>query len=269
MQPLSGGDISEAFCLYTQTERLFCKVNRGQSAYKMFLLEREGLDEINMLATIKAPKVYVLDKLKGVTFLIMEYIEPKTPTSKEMESLGHQLAEMHTTPVGSSFGWRENNFIGSLPQSNTEDNDWASFYVKERLVPQLKLANTKKLLHSSEIPQQEKMLMVCQNLLGAVKPSLLHGDLWGGNYLINSEGVPYLIDPSIYYGHNEVDIAMTKLFGGFHPSFYNAYFEHPPINQGQKERLDLYQLYYLLVHLNLFGKSYYGSVRNLLKTYFK
>ncbi|MFL1011187.1 fructosamine kinase family protein [Flavisericum labens] len=167
-----------------------------------------------------------------------------------------------------NFGLDHNNFIGNLLQSNTEHKTWGNFYIYERLLPQLKLTKSKNLLHSNEIPPTETMVKSLSSLFRNIKPSLLHGDLWSGNYLISSDGTPYLIDPAVYYGHSEVDIAMTKLFGGFGEDFYDAYVESIPFTSDTTARIEIYQLYYLLVHLNLFGRSYYDSVKSILIKYF-
>ena len=142
------------------------------------------------------------------------------------------------------------------------------FYIDERLLPQFDLAQSKGLLRSNEIPDKEIMKGNLNDLIKVVKPSLLHGDLWGGNFLIGKDGTPYLIDPAVYYGHHEVDIAMSKLFGGFGSAFYSAYYEVFPESSRINDRIEIYQLYYLLVHLNIFGSSYYGSVKQILNKYF-
>lgn len=267
MTHLSGGDISMAYCLYTKTSRYFCKINKANKAYSMFMVEKNGLEAINRTNTINAPEILFCGQYNTYSYLIMEYIEPKIPSTKDMALLGHKLAAFHQS-VSEYFGWEIDNFIGSLPQSNKNHQNWASFYIKERLEPQFKLARDANLLKSPEIPSQNKMMVVCSELCENVKSSFLHGDLWSGNYLISSTGIPYLIDPAVYFGHHEVDIAMTRLFGGFDPAFYKAYEETFPKQPMYKERNDLYQLYYLLVHLNLFGNSYYSSVISMLKTYF-
>ncbi len=265
---VSGGDISKAYCVYTSTQRFFLKVNESSIALEMFLAEKKGLENINLAKTIKAPEVLHCGQYKSSSFLLMEFIESKNPTSKEFETLGHQLADLHTFSVGDSFGWKQDNYIGSLPQSNKNHPDWILFYAHERLLPQLKMAKEKRLLISSEIPSESNLLKGCERFFPKVKPALLHGDLWSGNYLISAQGIPYLIDPAVYFGHHEVDLAMTQLFGGFSSSFYRAYAEQIPAERLQNERKDIYQLYYLLVHLNLFGRTYYPSVKQLLKTYF-
>ena len=268
IKAVSGGDISKAYCVYTSTQRFFLKVNESANALKMFLTEKDGLEIINNTKTIKAPEVIYCGQHKSSSYLLMEFIESKNATSKEFETFGHQLADLHTFSVGDSFGWTQDNYIGSLSQSNKNHTDWVLFYVRERLLPQLRWANEKRLLISPEIPSETKLLKGCERFFPKVKPALLHGDLWGGNYLIDVQGIPYLIDPAVYFVHHEVDLAMTQLFGGFSSNFYAAYAERMPPEPFQNERRDIYQLYYLLVHLNLFGRSYYSSVKHLLKTYF-
>jgi len=268
VEPVSGGDISKTYCVYASTQRFFLKVNTSAFALEMFLAEKKGLENINLSKTIKAPEVLGYGQYESSSYILMEFIESKNPTSKEFETLGHQLAELHTFSVGDSFGWKQDNYIGSLPQSNKNNEDWVLFYVQERLLPQLKMAKEKRLLISSEIPSESNLLKDCELFFPKVKPALLHGDLWSGNYLISAHGIPYLIDPALYFGHHDVDLAMTQLFGGFSSSFYAAYAEQIPAETLHKERRDIYQLYYLLVHLNLFGRTYYASVKQLLKTYF-
>lgn len=266
--PLSGGDISQAYLLETQTERFFCKLNRDKLAYKMFEAEKDGLAAISETKMMATPNVLCCEPLVEGAFLLMEYIESKKASPKDMALLGHHLATLHQHSESDSFGWIAANFIGSLPQNNSKTTDWPEFYVGKRLLPQLGLAKDNHLLTSKEIPTEGRLFKVCKKYLPNTRPSLLHGDLWKGNYLISKVGNPYLIDPSTYYGHQEVDIAMTRLFGGFDPAFYNAYSEHFQKNNEELARTHIYQLYYLLVHLNLFGSSYYGPVRSMLQRYF-
>ncbi len=268
IRPVFGGDISKAYILETETEHFFCKVNHGGNAHKMFLAEKEGLEAIYDTRAIATPNVLLCEPLERGAFLVMEYINPGRASQAEMAQLGHQLAALHQFSKSDFYGWKTDNFIGSLPQGNNPHTDWAPFYVQERLLPQIKTAIDNEQLDISDIPSETKLSVTCKNLFPKTKPALLHGDLWGGNYLISLDGKPYLIDPAIYYGHHEVDIAMTRLFGGFDSSFYHAYQEHFPKEPFEDERRDIYQLYYLLVHLNLFGRSYYGSVQSILKRYF-
>ena len=185
-----------------------------------------------------------------------------------MSAFGRQLALMHISAKQYTFGFETDNFIGKLPQMNTPSDDWATFYVSCRLLPHLKLALKKQELAKQWIPTTTRMILRCEEVIGRVTPALLHGDLWNGNYFVSQSGKPYLVDPAVYYGHNEVDLALSKLFGGFSKAFYEAYHEVIPPHDNQKEVTDVYQLYYLLVHLNLFGGSYRNAVLSLLKQYF-
>ncbi len=267
-QPVSGGDISKAYLLTTESERFFCKVNPNPSAFDMFRTEKAGLEAIAQTKTMATPKILLCEKLETGGFLIMEHIESKKPSSKEMTLLGHQLAALHKLSSAETFGWEASNFIGNLPQPNNKHSSWADFYVQERLLPQFRMAVDADLLSPNEIPSESALQKTCALTFPKVRPSLLHGDLWSGNFLISEAGTPFLIDPAVYYGHNEVDLAMTKLFGGFGEEFYAAYSEHIPTTPLEKERTDIYQLYYLLVHLNLFGTTYKGAVMSILKRYF-
>ncbi|MGS0525787.1 fructosamine kinase family protein [Zobellia nedashkovskayae] len=268
IQSVSGGDISEAYLLETETERFFCKVNHGDNGYDLFKTEKMGLQTIAQSKTISVPNILLCEPLEKGGFLVMDYIEPKRPTETNYELLGHQLAALHHNATQDKFGFSSDNYIGNLNQSNSNHTQWAEFYVQERLVPQLQLAKDTGRLNDNEISSENQLLTTCKNLFPNTKPSLLHGDLWSGNCLISKNGTPYLIDPAVYYGHHEVDLAMTRLFGGFGASFYNAYQEHFAPLGNEKERTDIYQLYYLLVHLNLFGNSYKASVTEILQRYF-
>ncbi len=265
---LSGGDISQAWLLETTNERLFCKLNSGLKGFRMFQAEKDGLEAISGTATVRTPEVLFCWKQDDLAILILEYIEPKEPDDQEMIAFGQQLAALHSMEQP-AFGWESNNFIGSLPQRNPRETDWSAFYSRQRILPQLKLAFEKGLLNASDMPGEAIIESVVQELCGTMRPSLIHGDLWGGNYLISSNGLAYLIDPAVYRGHSEVDLAMSQLFGGFSQSFYEGYGMISPILPGYEERRDLYQLYYLLVHLNIFGRSYYSAVKQLLTRYFR
>ncbi len=265
--PVSGGDIARAYLLHTSTDRLFCKYLQNSQAYDMFRSERDGLEAIRANGKIKTPEVHYCAKIETGAVLIMDYIEARRPSTSDMFTFGAQLASMHK--VGAEdFGWISDNYIGSLTQSNRKHLNWVDFYVEERLEPQLEMAKKKALLTEEELPPREVMKKTLREIAGEVGPSLLHGDLWAGNYMISAEGVPYLIDPATYFGHSEIDIAMSRLFGGFQDSFYQAYEEVLPSEGLMDDRIKIYQLYYLLVHLNLFGGSYYSGVKAILKSYF-
>ena len=265
--PLSRGDISSAYLLQTPAKNYFLKVNDKPFALDMFRAEQKGLQAIEMSETIAVPRVHLVDTYHGKSFLLMDFIESKRPDAPDYQRLGIQLAKLHQC-TQSDFGFPTDNFIGSLPQRNHQHTDWAEFYWLQRILPQLQLALENRLIASHEIPSEEKAIAVLNDIYGNVKPSLLHGDLWSGNFLIATDGTPYLIDPAAYYGHSVVDLAMSLLFGGFGASFYDAYHENIPKSENHTQQIELYQLYYLLVHLNLFGSGYYSSVSSIVKKYF-
>jgi len=267
IKPISGGDISTAYKIETDSNNFLLKTNSHPDALKMFMSEKEALTTISETKTIATPKVYECYSINNQAFLLLQYIESKHPEPNDFKVFASYLAQLHSIS-STSFGLSNHNFIGSLHQNNTTHNNWWDFYIKERLLPQLNLAYSKGLLNANEIPTQQILKSVCCLLFEGVKPSLLHGDLWSGNYLISKSGIPFLIDPAIYFGHSEVDIAMSKLFGGFSPEFYEEYYKRIPRDHFTDRRIELYQLYYLLVHLNLFGKSYYSNVKNILNRVF-
>jgi protein-ribulosamine 3-kinase len=266
-KPISGGDISTAYKIETDSKNFFLKTNSHPDALKMFMSEKEGLTAISETKTIATPKVYECNAINNQAFLLLQYIESKYPEPNDFKVFATKLAQLHGIS-STSCGFSNHNFIGSLHQNNTTHNNWCDFYIKERLLPQLHLAYSKGILNSNEIPDPEILKSVCSPVFEGVKPSLLHGDLWSGNYLISKSGIPFLIDPAIYFGHSEVDIAMSKLFGGFLPEFYQEYYKHIKRDHFTDRRIEVYQLYYLLVHLNLFGKSYYSNVKSILNRVF-
>lgn len=266
---VSGGDIADAYYLETSKgERFFLKMQAQPNAHSMFSVEKAGLEALGQHPSIRIPQVLGLFQLSDRAALLMEYIEAKRPGPEEWRLFGRSLAELHREEQG-YFGWTQDNFIGRLPQSNQRHDSWITFYAQERLWPQLERAKAQGLLKGAECPDLGTLQDRLDPYFSEVQPSLLHGDLWSGNFLFDQEGRPCLIDPATYYGHHEVDLAMSRLFGGFHRLFYEAYAEIMPEQPGEAARNDLYQLYYLLVHLNLFGRSYYTSVKKLLERYFR
>ncbi len=264
---VSGGDISQAYFLLTQRRKVFLKLNTSATGLKMFEAEKKGLLAIGATQTIHVPQVYYCGVVMSTAALLLEYVETKRATEKDLELLGHQVARLHQT-TSETFGWDTDNFIGRLAQYNHHEQDWTTFYVTHRLLPQLRMACDTGMLTVAETPAENVMYKTLQEILPPVKPGLLHGDLWGGNYIISTDGIPYLIDPAVYYGHHEVDLAMSRLFGGFGSRYYHAYGEIIPAAPQADIRNDLYQLYYLLVHLNMFGRGYYPQVSGLMKQLF-
>ena len=183
-----------------------------------------------------------------------------------MTDFGHSLAALHRHSSG-FYGLDHGNYMGSLTQTNTKHPDWSSFFIEERLERQLIRAKNSGYFSTEDVVRFQRLFSQFKTLCPAEKPSLVHGDLWGGNYLVSGQGRACLIDPAVYYGHREVDIAMSTLFGGFDPEFYSSYNEVFPMEKGWRERLDIYNLYPLLVHLNLFGSGYLGSIERIIRKF--
>ncbi|MFD1256700.1 fructosamine kinase family protein [Mucilaginibacter terrae] len=263
---VSGGSINAAYCLHTSAGDYMMK-RKNKSAYpNMFIREAEGLTAIKNTKTIAVPKVILLDNYEDDSFLVLEWIESMRPTPDASRLLGRQLAAMHSH-TAKQFGFPQDNYMGSLIQSNSGKDTWADFFVKERLQPMVQIARDKNLLNKVDVGKFDSIYKNLPGLFNEEPPSLIHGDLWGGNYLISTVSKPYLIDPAVSYGHREFDIAMTKLFGGFGTDFYSSYQESFPLVQGWQQRVDLWNLYPLLLHLNLFGTGYLSQVKNAVMKY--
>ncbi len=234
---------------------------------KMHEVEANGLSELKTANAIRIPRVVKFND----NFLILEFIESAPKCSNFSEKFGRQFADMHRI-TSRKYGYFEDNFIGSTEQINVPQNEsWSEFYFENRLMFQFRLAE--KNGHSTnELKSGMKDIEknIDKIILGSEeKPTLLHGDLWGGNYIVDQRGNPVLIDPAVYYGHREADLAMTKLFGGFDPNFYSAYQEEFPLKEEWEYRENVYKLYHILNHLNLFGSGYYSQAMSLIKYYIK
>lgn len=263
---LSGGDINEAYAVTLADGReVFLKTNR-RSPPGMFFAEAKGLAWLAAAGALRVPTVLACDQ----RFLILELLERGQPGPAFDEVLGRGLAELHrATPApvapGLPFGLDHDNFIGPLPQSNRAAATWGEFYARARIEPQAKRAADAGKLSASAARGLERLLSKMDALVGPPEPpARLHGDLWGGNLMCDVGGAPCLIDPAVHAGHREVDLAMMRLFGGFSARTFAAYTEAFPLSAGHADRIGLYQLYPLLVHVNLFGGSYLGSVEAAL-----
>ena len=266
VQPVFGGDINRAFRLTANGRNIFMKANRKENE-AFFASETAGLDAIRKTKTICVPETLGrgTDGRYGA-FLLLEWCEGRQ-SRKFFENFGHQLAAMHraeTSKIVKKYGFPEDNFIGAGKQENTPEESWVVFFRDHRLKPQFQRADS--WFESSDRKKIRHLLDHLEDYLPEPAfPSLLHGDLWSGNYLVGNDGEAWLIDPAVYVGHAETDLAMTELFGGFPQRFYAAYNEANPIDSGYRERRDLYNLYHLLNHLNLFGGGYLGAVREILR----
>lgn len=263
---VSGGSINIAYELQTSGGKYFLKVNHKALYPGMFAAEAAGLKLLTKTNTVKVPVIVLQGDAGNESFLLLEWVDARRGSVQATQNLGAQLAQMHRN-TADQFGLDHDNYIGSLPQSNGKHDKWSDFFIQERLQPMVSLAADKRLLEYADAGNFEKLYTKLPELFDEEEPALLHGDLWSGNYLTTPADEPYLIDPAVYYGHREVDLAMTALFGGFSNEFYIDYNEAFPLAKGWQQRADLWNLYPLLVHLNLFGAGYLGRVRDAVKSY--
>jgi fructosamine-3-kinase len=263
--PVGGGDINEAARIETADARYFVKWNYRPRP-RMFEVEARGLELLAAAHALRTPNV--IAAIEQPAALILEWIDLGSDKSAAAEALGPGLAQQHRSTTG-QYGLDHNNYIGSTPQQNTPARSWIEFYRDQRLGVQRDLAARNGYLTPDRARRLDRVMDRLEQWIAeaVVIPSLLHGDLWGGNALIDAQGSPVLIDPAVYYGDREAEIAFTELFGGFSPRFYAAYHEAWPLDHGYTDRRDLYNLYHLLNHLNLFGEGYGSAVDSILQHY--
>ena len=266
IKPVGGGSINLTYCLETKNRNYFIKINSKSKFPGMFEAEAAGLLLLGQSHSVNVPHVILCGDADDESFLLMEWIEARRPTAKASEQLGRNIAQMHKN-TAECFGLDRDNYIGSLRQSNKQHDTWSDFFFEERLQPMVRMAVEKRLLNHNDVLAFEQLYKNLPGLFNEEAPSLIHGDLWGGNFLVDHDQRPYLIDPAVSFGHREFDLAMTTLFGGFSDEFYSAYIEVSPLAKGWEGRIDLWNLYPLLVHLNLFGLGYLGQVRDCLRGY--
>lgn len=262
LNPLGGGDINDTAVLRTAGGRRFCVKQNAGAPSDFFHAEAAGLSAIADSASLRVPEVvFVAEK-----FITLEYIPPGRKSPRYWETLGAGLAQMHRQ-VRQQFGFPIDNYCGLTPQPNTFSKDGHAFFRERRILFQAALAFDKGLLNARELKQIESFANRLTELIPEQQAALLHGDLWSGNIHRDEDGDPVLIDPASYYGWPEADIAMTLLFGGFAEAFYSSYLESNPLAQGWRQRADIYNLYHLLNHLNLFGGGYHGQAMAVVNRY--
>ena len=260
--PLAGGDINAVYLLKCDPNSYVIKLNSDLKFPGMFKAEAKGLEVLRNSKSFRVPEVLGYGEIQGRSYLIIDYIDLGIPDNDFWMRFAENLAVLHQTS-SLSFGLDHDNYIGSLVQYNKSEKTASNFYIHQRLEPQLKMAykqgfrltETESFFKniSEEIPQEE--------------PSLVHGDLWNGNYLVSNLGEAVLIDPAVAFAPREMDIAMMHLFGGFNESLFQEYNEIFPLAPGWHERIPIWQLYYLLVHLNLFGSGYLSQVQSIIKKF--
>ena len=262
--PLSSGITGENFRLQTKSESIFLKlidINKSPILYA----EAEGLKAISNTNTLKTPRIFAKGESADFAWLALEFISLRSPDTSCAIEMGESLAAMHQNQ-NDFHGWHSNNWIGANKQRNSFSNDWPNFFKEFRLLPQLNQAldnNLDKSVFDSGQLLLEEISKLFTNYYPA--PSLLHGDLWPGNWASDPEGNPIVFDPACYYGDRETDIAMTELFAGFRQDFYDAYNSANPIDKGYVERKSVYNLYHILNHFNIFGVSYEQQASDLIQ----
>ncbi|MDH3639943.1 MAG: fructosamine kinase family protein [Gammaproteobacteria bacterium] len=265
VSPVAGGCINQAFGLRSSAGWFFVKHNRADCA-AMFRAESAGLEALAATNAVRVPKPVCTGTDRDSAFLVLEFVPLKPLTDPSFTVLGRALADLHRQH-SAAFGWDRDNIIGATPQPNPATQTWAEFWRHQRLEHQLTLAAGNGYTGTLQ--------SLGDKLLGSVPaffstytppPSLLHGDLWSGNVAAGPQGEPVIYDPAVYYGDREADIAMTELFGGFRGCFYAAYRESWPLDPGYRIRRELYNLYHVLNHLNLFGGGYLHQAESMIRS---
>ncbi|WP_235802740.1 fructosamine kinase family protein [Vaginella massiliensis] len=263
--PVEGGDINDAFRLEKDGHYYFLKLNIADSFPEMFRKEAYSLDFLGKINDLKIPKTIAVGISEdNYQYLILEWIEKVTPTPRSWQNLGQDLAKIHRQ-THETFGWQEDNYIGIIVQNNAPKTKWSDFYAENRLLPLTKMLFDEKLITNKDAQLTEQICKRLDEIFPNEAPALLHGDLWNGNILPTHQDRVAFIDPACYFGHREMDIAMTKLFSGFDENFYASYQEHYPLEQKWEERIPYAQLFPLMIHALLFKGYYINEVQNMLK----
>lgn len=268
---ISGGDINEAYGLTVTGGRVIFMKSNTKGNLSFFTAEAAGLNAIARTKTIATPRILGVgtdEERGGYSFLLLEFISGKSRGRDYWESFARQLSDMHRASTnglvsGGKYGFASDNYIGRHSQVNTGHDSWTDFFRECRLEPQFQ--DAARYFDRDDLKRIVRFLdRVDEILVEPEYPSLLHGDLWGGNVITGNDGRAWLIDPAVYVGHAEADLAMTELFGGFPPVFYDAYKGASPLQPGYERRRDVYNLYHLLNHLNLFGRIYLPEVKRIV-----
>lgn len=263
---VGGGSINDAYKLETSGGTFFLKTNSADRYPSMFEAESLSLKELRNANCLRIPEVIAVGESEGEAFLLMEYVPSGLKTVMFWEAFGEGLAHQHEC-TNEHYGYSSNNFIGNLSQLNTFEESWATFFICNRLDPMIRMGRDNGRLSDADAIRFQRLFTRLEDLIPKESPALLHGDLWSGNYICSENAEPYIIDPAVYYGHREMDVAMSKLFGGFAEEFYEAYMRSAPLQSGWENRAEIHNLYPLLVHLVLFGGSYALQISQILKKY--
>lgn len=262
-----GGYINTSALVKTSSGYFFVKWNEAH-LIDMFEQEARGLELLGATETIKTPEVYGFGKAGGKSMLVLEVVERGIAGQNYWADMGERLAAMHLLSQ-ETFGLDHDNYIGRLTQSNSPEGNWLKFYTEQRLRYQLDMGISKGFIPRDFVERFNRFLDKLATILPSSKPSILHGDLWNGNVMPGANGETYFFDPAVYCGAREMDLAMTSLFGGFDPRFYEAYQSVYPLPESFEDLMDVYNLYPLMVHVNLFGpgSEYLDSADRIIKRY--
>jgi len=264
---VGGGCINETYRISLGDRHFFCKINSATKFPHLFQKEANGLKLIEKQKVIKVPAVIDCFETNDQQVLLLEWINEGERSEIFWKKFGEQLAALHQVS-DSHFGLNEDNYMGSVPQSNQITNNWIDFFIHQRLQPLIQQCLSLKLLSPNHQSQFEILYKQLPSIFEKEqKPSLLHGDLWSGNFMCSKNDEPALIDTAVYFGHPSIDLGMTTLFGGFRSGFYEAYNYHSPFPPKYKEQWEVCNLYPLLIHLLLFGRSYLSGIERTLHNY--
>ncbi len=263
---VGGGSINNALRLETNIESVFLKYNSAGRYPGMFEKEAKGLKLMRETRSVYVPEVIGTGSAGDHAFIIMEFIHPGSKRHEFWQDFARKLAMMHKNS-NKQFGLDHDNYMGSLQQYNRYHESWYDFFILERLEPQLRLARNDGYMNKTHVEKFEQLYKELKNLIPGEKPALVHGDLYSGNFVVTDNGTACILDPAVAYNHREVDIAMSTLFGVFGQEFYDAYDQEFPMEKGWEQRLDIYNLYPLLIHVNLFGMGYLSSVERIIRNF--
>ena len=263
---VNGGTINNCLHLQTKHQSYFVKYNNASFHPGLFESERIGLHFLKSNSTFNIPQVFSTGHNEDFQWIIMTYVKSSNPAVNFWQGFGNNLAELHKSS-SDFFGLEIDNYIGSLRQTNQNTNSWSDFFRDQRILPLLNLADKSDLIDINARNLFEKLLDNIGSFFPVEKPSALHGDLWSGNFMVDDQGRATIFDPAVYYGHREMDIGMTNLFGGFDQLFYDSYNKAFPLEPGWEERIEVANLYPLLVHLLLIGRSYLRQIKTILNRF--
>ncbi|MEX2597781.1 MAG: fructosamine kinase family protein [Salibacteraceae bacterium] len=266
IMPVDGGSINDSYKIEHDGQRFFMKCNQAQRFSDMFSLEQKGLQILKTANAFRIPEVIGVYEHKDLSILYLEFIDQGPSKPDFCELFAERLIALHANS-SDLFGLGHHNYIGSLPQNNTPYQDWGNFFVEQRIKPQLISARNTGQVDRSDLLLFDKLFSRIDDFFPKEAPSLIHGDLWSGNYMSDKSGDPVIFDPAIYFGHRYMDLGMMRLFGGFDQRIFDLYAAKAMLDHDWKTGSEIANLYPLLVHVNLFGSGYISQVRSILRHY--